>query len=51
MDPNPPLPAFQLVILLFLSLEILALVIENWVLLGGILVAIVVVAFYWIKYI
>ena len=50
MDPNPPRPAFQLSVLLLISLEVLALVMENWVLLFVVLVAIVVVAFYWFRY-
>jgi predicted lysophospholipase L1 biosynthesis ABC-type transport system permease subunit len=51
MDPNPPRPAFQLALLLLISLEILALVIENYVLLFGVLIAIVIVAFYWFRYV
>jgi hypothetical protein len=50
MDPNPPRPAFQLLMILLISLELLALVTENWLLLFVVLVAIVIVAIYWIRY-
>ena len=51
MDPNPPRPAFQLAILLLISLELLAVVIRNDVLLVAVLIVIVIVAVYWIRYI
>jgi len=51
MDPNPPTPAFQLAILLLISLELLAAVIGNDVLLVAVLILIVIVAAYWIWYI
>ena len=50
MDPNPPTLAFQLAILLLISLEILAVVIRNDVLLVAVLIVIVIVAVYWIRY-
>lgn len=49
MDPNPPRPAFQLGILLLISLELLAVVIGNDVLLVAVFVLIVIVAFYWFR--
>jgi len=50
MDPSPPRPAFQLAILLLISLELLAVVIGNDVLLVAVLVLIVIVAYFWIRF-
>jgi hypothetical protein len=50
MDPNPPKPSYQLAILLLISLEIVAVLWGNDVLLIGVLILIVIVAFFWIRY-
>ena len=50
MDPNPPRPAFQLAVLLLISLEVLAVALGNYVLLAAVLIVIVIVAFYWFRY-
>jgi hypothetical protein len=50
MDPNPPKPSFQLAILFLISVEIVAVIWGNDVLLIGVLILIVIVAFFWIRY-
>jgi uncharacterized membrane protein len=50
MDPNPPRPAFQILILLLISIEVLAVALGNDVLLVAVLVLIIIAAFYWFRY-
>jgi hypothetical protein len=50
MDPNPPSPPFQLALLLLISIEVVAVVLGNDILLVIILALIAIVAFFWIRH-